>query len=448
MEHVKCLRCSVCGYEASPAAVPYTCPRPHSGSPAPPANMSVVYDYAAVAQRLRASQAPPEWLGMWRYRALLPVPGDLDEAAAAAVAAGNTPLVPAPAVAKEVGAREVWVKDEGRNPSGSLKDRASALVALKARAEGRGVVSTASTGNAAAALAWACAALGQKCVIFVPATAPEAKRAQLLAYGARVVLVEGTYDDAFDLCLRACQRFGWYCRSTGHNPYTSEGKKTVALELCEQLARRHAAAAAAAAAPQGELVFEAPDVVVVSVGDGNIVAGVHAGLRDLVALGSVARMPAIVGVQAAGSSAIARAWQARSDPRAAWPVQRDCRTVADSIAAGEPRDPVRAYDAVAQTGGAFVTVDDDEILAAIPMLARATGVFAEPAAAAAYAGLRKAARQGLVPAGAVVVLISTGSGLKDVASAVRSVAGDTAQLLVRTPVGEMGPVERLAQSLQ
>jgi threonine synthase len=435
---IAALRCSVCGKAYKPGELEYVCPVHAEDST--PGNLTVEYDWAAVRARIEADEAGrttwPELFGMWRYRALLPLVLD-DPAVVAGLAVGNTPLVPAPELAAQLGLAEVFVKDEGRNPSASLKDRASALVALKAKLEGRPVVSTASTGNAAAALACVCACLKQPCVIFVPSSSPEAKRTQLLVYGARVVLVEGTYDDAFDLCLRACKRFGWYCRSTGYNPYTSEGKKTVSYELCEQLyRRRHWRSGDMGLAT--DMRFEAPDYVAVSVGDGNIVSGVHKGLADLLAIGRISKMPAIIGVQAEGSASIARAWEEHKDLRTTPLAPIDATTVADSISAGFPRDPLRAVEAASLSGGAYVRVSDDEILRAIPEFARKTGVFAEPAGATTLAGVIKAKAMGLIKPGSSLVIINTGNGLKDIISAKKSVSDATVQ---RVQKGDLAALE-------
>jgi threonine synthase len=245
-------------------------------------------------------------------------------------------------------------------------------------------------------------------VIFVPATAPEAKVAQLLVYGSTVLLVEGTYDDAFELCLEACEAFGWYNRNTAYNPYMTEGKKTVVYEICQQLAQ---------GGNSGE--WRAPDVVVVPVGDGCIIGGVHKGFKDLRALGWIDRLPRIIGVQSGGSDYLWQAWSRGEDVLTKPPIEAN--TVADSISAGLPRDRLKALAAVDQTGGAFVRVEDDEILAAIPTLARGVGVFAEPAAAASYAGLVRAVEDGLIASSGTTVILATGNGLKDIQSARRAV---------------------------
>jgi threonine synthase len=329
---------------------------------------------------------------------------------------GWTPLYPAPRLGEALGLRHLWIKDDGRQPTASFKDRASAIAVVKTRELGYEVVTTASTGNAAAALSGLCAAVEQSNVIFVPRTAPQAKIAQLLVYGARVLLVDGTYDDAFELCLQAAPEFGWYNRNTAYNPYMSEGKKTVVYEICEQLAG------------EGERLGEsdkwvAPDVVMVPVGDGCIIGGVHKGFRDLLALGWIERMPRIVGVQAAGSSPLVDAWERGLE---GWDMQPvSAHSVADSIVAGLPRDRIKALRAVRESGGAFLRVSDDHIVGAVPTLAQGCGVFAEPAAAAAYAGLIQAVEDGLVAPGERVVVLATGSGLKDIATAIRSVGEPT-----------------------
>src|SRR5574341_204111 len=307
MDHVTGLKCTICGAIYAPGEVEYVCPQ-HGDD----GNLNVQYDYPAIARRV-AQDGLYGGPGMWRYKALLPIAPD---APVPPLLVGETPLYRADSLSAQVGVREVWIKDDGRNPTASLKDRASALLVARAQAEGRGIITTASTGNAAAALAGLAASVGQRTLIFVPATAPEAKITQLLVYGAHVLLVEGTYDDAFDLCLQATREYGWYCRNTGYNPYTAEGKKTVAYEICEQLAGQ-----------RGQ--FDAPDTIIVSVGDGNIISGVHKGLKDLLALGWISHMPRLVGVQAEGSAAMCQAWKAGIDPVTMPPIEAN--TIADSI---------------------------------------------------------------------------------------------------------------------
>lgn len=394
MAHVLTLTCSLCGRDYSPDEVAYTCPACGEVG-----TLDVLYDYNTLRRSVsRDSITASGTVSMWRYRALLPLG---EGSAVPPVPVGMTPLIDAPRLAAALDLRKVWVKDEGRNPTGSLKDRASALIVARALEAGIDVISTASTGNAAAALAGMCASVGRVPVIFVPASAPEAKIAQLLVYGAQVLLVEADYDTAFDLCTQMCREQGWYCRNTGINPYTAEGKKTAAFELSEALG------------------WQVPDCVIVSVGDGNIIAGMHKGFMDLLRLGWISRIPRLIGVQAEGSSPLVRAWRKGTQARDMQP--EPATTLADSISAGLPRDRAKALRAVRETDGAFVAVSDDEIIASIPPLARLSGVFAEPAAAAAYAGARRARDEGFLSADDRVALLVTGSGLKDVRRAQQSV---------------------------
>ena len=394
MDHVKHLKCLICGKEYATDEIEYVCPD-HGNE----GIVDVRYDYNLIKTRIsQESLAKNEDYTIWRYKPLLPIAAD---AAVPPLSIGWTPLYDAPRLAEKLGLQHVWVKDDGRLPTASFKDRASAIAVVKAQEKGAAIITTASTGNAAAALSGICASVEQPNVIFVPESAPQAKIAQLLVYGSTVLLVKGTYDDAFELCLEAAAEYGWYNRNTAYNPYMTEGKKTAVYEICEQLN------------------WNAPDAIFVSVGDGCIIGGLHKGLKDLLALGWIDRMPRIMGVQAAGSAFMYEAWRDGEDVLTKAPVSGV--TVADSISAGLPRDRIKALAAVTETGGAYVRVSDDEILEAIPALARGVGVFAEPAGAAAYAGLIKAVEDGLVSPDDHIVVLNTGNGLKDIKGAMKSV---------------------------
>lgn len=394
MDHIKHLKCLICGKEYAPDEIDYICPD-HGNE----GIVDVVYDYELIGQRIsKESLAANPDQTIWRYKPLLPVAPD---APVPPLTVGGTPLYKADRLAEGLGLQHVWLKDDGRLPTASFKDRASAVAVVKAQEKGAEIITTASTGNAAAALSGICASVEQKNVIFVPESAPPAKIAQLLVFGSTVMLVKGTYDDAFELCLQAAAEYGWYNRNTAYNPYMTEGKKTAVYEICEQLN------------------WQAPDVIFVSVGDGCIIGGLHKGLKDLLALGWIDHMPRIIGVQAEGSAFLYEAWIDGEDILTKAPVSG--KTVADSISAGLPRDRIKALAAVTETEGAYVCVTDDEILEAIPALARATGVFAEPAGAAAYAGLVKAVEMSLVDPDERIVVLNTGSGLKDIKSAMTSV---------------------------
>jgi threonine synthase len=399
MASISDLRCTVCGRSYQPDEVQYHClVCGQIGT------LDVLYDYSVLKAQLDRDglRNHPEH-SMWRYRSLLPVAPDT---IVPPLRVGYTPLYDSPRLTENLGVRQAWVKDDGQNPTASLKDRASTMVVARALEKGFRIVSTASTGNAAAALAGVGASVQNapiQIIIFVPATAPEAKIAQLLVYGATVLLVEDTYDVAFDLCFEMSQVEGWYCRNTGINPFTTEGKKTVAYEIAEQLN------------------WDVPDVVVVSVGDGSIIGGVHKGFWELHQLGWIERIPRLIGVQARGSSPLVSAWEQNVSATEMQPV--DAQTIADSISAGLPRDRAKALRAGRETQGAFLAVTDEAIVKAIPQLARLTGVFAEPAASAVYAGAKRAVQSGIIHSDERVVLLITGNGLKDVKRAQASVSG-------------------------
>jgi len=398
-------RCSLCGTEYTPGEVTYTCPKDGG-------NLDVVLDYDSIKSKYKPedilSRKDPS---LWRYLPLLPVqepPGE----ATPLHAVGGTPVFELPRLAERLGIQNLWLKDESRNPSASFKDRASAVVITRSLEINAKVVVTASTGNAGAALAGMAAAVHQEAVIFAPKSAPSAKVAQLLIFGAKVILIDGTYDDAFDLTIQAANEFGWYCRNTGYNPFTAEGKKTAAFEIWEWWQEAH----------QkwhdefGQDLDHAPLTVFVSVGDGNIISGIHKGFKDLYQLGWLPRIPRIIGVQARGSAAISNAFHA--DTEEITPVS--AKTIADSISVDLPRDGVRAIRAAKETGGTYITVSDKEILKAIAELGR-DGIFAEPAGAAAYAGLVKAVGSGLVGSEDPILVLNTGSGLKDIRAALKAV---------------------------
>lgn len=397
--------CSLCGTEYAPGEVTYTCPKDGG-------NLDMVLDYVSI----KAKYQPEDILSrndpsLWRYLPLLPV-SEPEGDATPLHAAGGTPVFKLTALAGKLGLQNLWLKDESKNPTASFKDRASAIVVARAQEIKAEIIVTASTGNAGAALAGMSAAVGQKAIIFAPKSAPQAKVAQLLIFGAKVILVDGTYDDAFDLTIKCANEFGWYCRNTGYNPFTAEGKKTAAFEIWEWWQDTHAKWHE----EFGEDLDHAPLTVFVSVGDGNIISGIHKGFKDLYQLGWMPRIPRIIGVQAEGSAAISNAFHANTETIT--PVS--AKTIADSISVDLPRDGVRAVRAAKETGGTYVNVSDAEILKAIAELGRA-GVFAEPAGATAYAGLVKATATGVVGSADSILVLNTGSGLKDIRAAMQAV---------------------------
>jgi len=319
-----------------------------------------------------------------------------------AIPVGNTPLwhpapdVPAENLLKKYGFPDLYLKDDGANPTGSLKDRASFLVAAFARKHGISEVVVASTGNAGSSMAGVGAAAGLKVKLFLPKTAPPAKMIQALQYGADLVLADNNYDQAFSLSLEYSNRHGGMNRNTAYNPMTIEGKKTVAFELFNQLKK-------------------APDHVFVSVGDGVILSGVYKGFRDLLQLGRIEKIPVIHAVQASGSDAICRAMESGSfDGQVERPV-RAANTVADSISVDIPSNGHLALKNLKTFRGHCFTVTDEEILSAQKELSSSCGLFSEPAAATAYAGFLK--QKAALDSSETCVVLLTGNGLKDINSA-------------------------------
>ena len=389
-------RCVGCGREYEPWSLDYHCSRcgPVSGP------LEVVYDLRGLASRLTPSSfAETRRPSLWRYEELLPV--GIEHSVP--LRAGWTPLYSRPELAAELGLAALWIKDDSLNPTASYKDRATAVVIAAARYLGRAALTCASTGNTASSVAGFCAAAGMPAYIFVPEKTPRPKIAQLLAFGATVFAVEGDYSHAQRLCEEARDRFGWYDRSDGVSPINAEGKKTGAYEIWEQL--------------DGKV----PEYLLVAVGDGSVISGICKGFLELEELGLAEAVPRVYGVQAKGAAAVARAFARMKRGEGILPAEGPAETLADSICVGNPKDVVKAVTYVDRTGGGFVTVSDDEIVGAVGELARKAGVFAEPAAAASYAGLIALLSSGEIPEGARAALVITGSGLKDPEGALRAV---------------------------
>ncbi|MGC8840702.1 MAG: threonine synthase [Candidatus Sumerlaeaceae bacterium] len=389
------LRCIVCGREYEPV-YKLTCDvcGPSEGI------LDAVYDYEHARRTLTKESLASRPMNHWRYREVLPLRG---AQVIPPLQVGWTPVYDVPRLAKHLGVAKLWLKDDGRNPTASFKDRASSMGVAKALEFGFRTVACASTGNAASSLAGFAAATGLKSFIFVPQRAPEPKVAQLLLFGATVLRVQGTYDDAYDLCSAAVERFGWYNRNCAINSYLVEGKKTAGLEIGEQLG----------ATP--------PDWVVVSVGDGCTIAGVWKGLCEMHTLGILNRLPRLLGVQAEGSPAVARQFHRGENA----PFDKhEATTVADSICVAVPRNWRKAVRAVKESHGTYITVSDEEILEALRSTPRLSGVLGEPAAVASVAGVAKARQQQIIGPNESVLAVITGNGLKDIRTAI-SVAGST-----------------------
>ncbi|MBI5368459.1 MAG: threonine synthase [Planctomycetes bacterium] len=391
LDHVTGLACVICGAVHEPAATRYTCA--HCGDEG---ILDVRYDYERVRREMTPAALAARPRDHWRYRELLPLRGDLP---LPALAVGWTPVHAAPRLAAALGlAGPLLVKDDGRNPTASFKDRASSVGVMKALEAGAQAIACASTGNAASSLAGFAAAVGLESWIFVPERAPEPKVTQLLIFGAHVVHVAGPYEDAYRLSMEACARWGWYNRNCAHNSYLVEGKKTCGLEIAEQTGA------------------DVPDWVVLSVGDGCTIAGVWKGLKEMHRLGFIPRLPRLLGVQAEGAQPIREAWLAGRDLKPG-----PAATIADSICVGHPRNWRKAIAAIRESGGSLIAVADGEILEAMRRTARLGGVFGEPAGVASVAGVGRAVAEGLIPRTASVLAVITGNGLKDVKTAATAV---------------------------
>lgn len=393
MRFVSSFNCIRCGSAAVPPDSAGTCPA--CGDPF--SILDIRFDLARVAKSMTREALADRPLNHWRYHELLPIEPD---ETAFAWPVGWTPIVETPRLASWAGISRLRVKDDGRNPTSSFKDRASSVGVLHALQRKAQRIACASTGNAASSCAGYAAMAGLPATIFVPQRAPEPKVAQLLIYGADVRRVRGTYAQAYDLCSRECTAHGWYNRNCAINPYLVEGKKTCGLEIAEQTSGRE------------------PDWVVVSVGDGCTVAGIAKGLIEMHALGFISRVPRVLGVQAAGMDPIVRAFEGDGE----LPGDFQGETIADSIDVPVPRNWRKALSYVRDAKGAFIRVSDEEITDAMKASGRLAGVFAEPAAAAAIAGVRRAASDGVIAPHEDALAVVTGNGLKDIRTAI-SIAG-------------------------
>lgn len=408
--HLRCVQCDTQYAPGDPAVGMQICPACGIDE----GLLDVQLDLDVARRTLTRAALATRPLSHWRYRELLP----LNPAHLPGTAVGWTPISEAPALAHALGIRRLRLKDEGRNFSGSFKDRPSSLGVARAKQAGAEAIACASTGNAASSTAAAAAAGGLPCFIFVSQRIPAGKLAQLLVYGATVFKILGSYDDAWRLCQRACERFGWYNRNAAVNPWMVEGKKTGGLEIAEQCAD------------------DPPEWVSASVGDGCSIAAVAKGLAQMKAIGIINWQARMLGVQARGVAPITAAFGSGELDRSG-----GGDTYADSINCPVPRNWRKAVTYVRDSGGGYVNVDDDEIRNATRECGRLTGIFAEPAAAAAIAGIAAARRQGLLTASSDVLAIVSGNGLKDIQGALSAV-GRAHEI-----PPDLGEVERVVAAL-
>jgi len=391
MNNVKYYECTLC-HEHYPASNDLlTCPKcGETGI------LDIVFDYEVIKEAVRGDYFKNnQHYNIWRYLPFLTVK---EEYTNNTLDVGWTPLYRSANLAKTYQTKELYLKDDGLNPTQSLKDRASVIACVKALEMGRDTISCSSTGNAASSLAGNAAKLGLKTVIFVPKRAPVGKLLQLKMYGANLIKVNGDYKDTFHLSKLAIDHYGWYNRNAAINPHLVEGKKTVALEIAEQLD------------------FHPTDWVIVSVGDGCTIGGVYKGFYDLFQIGRIKKIPRIIGVQSSGCSPFYDAFKEHRDLE-----ETEENTIADSIAVGIPRNPVKGMNAVKKSNGTFIQVSDESILAAMKELGESEGIFAEPAAAASVAGYIKARKENIIKADESVTVIVTGNGLKDQKTALNTI---------------------------
>ncbi|PKP52112.1 MAG: hypothetical protein CVT92_10415 [Bacteroidetes bacterium HGW-Bacteroidetes-1] len=378
-------QCSTCQKTYAAGSVIYLCPEcaaKNSTVQPPYGVLNVIYDFASIRRKLKSF----ETLQQQHFLDILPI-NSIESLPPLRI--GNTPLYKTLQMDDEALPFHLLLKDDAQQPTFSFKDRASALVSAFAKEHHIHTIVTASTGNAGSSLAGICASQNQKAIILVPATAPLAKLTQIMMYGASIVPVDGSYDNAFDLSINATRSFGWYNRNTAFNPLTIEGKKTVSFELFSQMEKR------------------IPDRIFVPTGDGVILAGLYKGYEDLFHLGWIDRMPVIVAVQSKGSDNLVRNLEADHFSI------KSSSTIADSISVDIPRNFYLAKHYLKIYGGETIAVEDDEIIAASAKLAHNTGIFTEPAAAAAFAAMLAYKKAEKLEKNSVNVVLLTGSGLKD-----------------------------------
>ena len=382
MSFVKILRCVSCGKEFDPKKIVYCCVR--CGE-----RLDVIYDYEVMMRKVSKDQFHDRSLcSTLRYSEFLPI---FDYSKVVSLGEGGTPLIKCNKLGRDLGLENLYAKDESRNPTGVFKDRATVIAVTKALEFGRRKVAIASTGNAAASLSAYAAKAGVDCKVFVPESTPMAKVSQAIAYGAKIVQVKGNYDQTYELAVEACEAFDWYNCNPAWNPFRTEGKKTIAYEICEQSE------------------WKPPDWVIVPVGNGCNLAGIWKGFKEFYELGFISKKPRILGIQPTGSSPVVTAFREKKDHfESVTP-----KTLAGALAIGKPKNFVKAIKSLNESKGRADCVTDDEILEAQSLLARTEGIFAEPGGVAGVAGLVKAIRAGLIDPKDRTCCVITGNGLKD-----------------------------------
>lgn len=387
-------KCTTCNSEFNSSFIEnnfhYLCPKCGSAEKNLPlvGVLQVEYDYVSISKHI----SPNDFWNMeagkfWLYPKLWPVKFDTFNKNILEKLTLPTDNI----INQTINGNSVLIMDETRNPTLSYKDRASSLVALKAIELGIDRIAAASTGNAGSSLAGICARLGLKSHIYVPKNIPDAKRIQIEAYGANIVVVDGDYDFAFDKCLEDSKINNWYNRNTAYNPLTIEGKKSAAYDIFIQT--------------KGNI----PDVIFVPVGDGVIIAGIFKGFTELLKLGWINKLPQLIAVQSNKSDAVVNYLSSNKF------VYKPATTIADSISAGAPRNLYMAANAIMQSGGFGISVSDENILQSQKEFIIKTGILCEPSSAATYAAYKQLINENKLLDKSVLLLI-TGNGLKDIES--------------------------------
>jgi threonine synthase len=339
-------------------------------------------------KEMRPEDLRKEKLGVWRYAPFMPV----DPLHKVSIQEGGTPLYKTDGLAWEVGVSEVHVKFDGLNPTGSFKDRGMTVGVSRAKELGAKIVGCASTGNTSASLAAYAAKADIKCAVFLPSGKVAAgKLAQALFYGAKVLSIDGNFDEALDLARKMADERRLYLLNS-INPYRPEGQKSVLFEIIDQLD------------------YEVPDRIILPVGNAGNISAVHKAIQELQEVGWIDKVPMLTGIQAEGASPISKAFSAGKDD---FIPEEDPETIATAIRIGNPVSGRKALRAIYDTGGFSATVTDDEIIDAQRLLGKREGVCVEPASAASIAGLIKLVSMGVIDRDERVVCICTGNGLKD-----------------------------------
>jgi len=374
MYHLECIRCRR-KYDGS--EVRYTC---SCGG-----LLDVVYEYSTIELTKESLKAP---VSVWKYRALLPV----DREQPITLQEGGTKLYRVDRIAENLGLKEVYVKHEGMNPTGSFKDRGMTVGVTKALELGMKTVACASTGNTSASLAVYGARAGILAVVLLPSgKVALGKLAQALMHGAKVLSIKGNFDDALKLVCQLCESEGFYLLNSV-NPYRLEGQKTIAFEIADQLS------------------WDTPDSVVLPVGNAGNISAIYKGFKELKELGFIPDIPRMIGIQAEGASPIVKAIKNNTSNITPEPKPE---TVATAIRIGNPVNAEKALVAIRESGGTAETVSDEEIIQAQRELAILEGIGVEPASASSIAGLKKLVEMGVVERDEKVVCITTGHLLKD-----------------------------------